>query len=249
MEIDPRRHLDIEGAQNVRDLGGYPTRDGRQTQWGRFLRSDGLHEVTAAGRARLLDMGLKTVVDLRRGSELEVAPSVFADSTEVAYHHLDMIGEGPLEEAQPLSSEDNEIGRTYCLWLDRRQVAVAQILGTLAAPGALPALFNCAAGKDRTGCTAALLLGLVGVDDDIIVADYTLSARFLLDSYNAGQLEPRGESPFTEEEYRERFVPARAMSRVMRHLKETYGGVESYMRTVGLQDEQLQRLRSGLLDD
>ena len=248
MEFDPRRHLDIEGAHNVRDLGGYETRDGRQTKWGRFLRSDGLHEVTEAGLTRLLDMGLKTIVDLRRGSELEIAPSVFADSTQLAYHHLDMIGEGPLEEAQPLSSEDNETGRIYCLWLDRRQEAVGQVLSTLAAPGALPALFNCAAGKDRTGCTAALLLGLVGVDDDTIVADYTLSARFLLDSYNAGQLEPRGESPFTEEQYRHRFVPARAMARVLQHLQDNYGGVEAYMRTVGLQDEQLQRLRSGLLD-
>ena len=250
MDIDPRRHLEIEGTHNVRDLGGYETRNGRQTRWGRFLRSDGLQEVTAAGRVKLLELGLKTVVDLRRGSELAIAPSVFAGSTDVAYHHLDMIGEGPLEEAQPLSDGAERIAHTYCLWLDRRPEAVGRILGTLAAPDALPALYNCAAGKDRTGVISALLLSVAGVEDDLIAADYTLSARFLLDRY-LGFLEAEGNAQpeVSEEDYRHEFVPAAAMSQVMRHLHDEYGGAESYMRTVGLQGRQIERLRSGLLED
>jgi len=196
MDIDSRRHLAIEGTRNVRDLGGYETRDGRQTRWGRFLRSDGLQGVTAAGREKLLGLGLKTVVDLRRGSELAVAPSVFA------------------------------------------------------APDALPALYNCAAGKDRTGVTSAMLLSVAGVDDDLIAADYTLSAHFLLGRH-LGVLAAEGNAKpeFSEEDYRREFVPAAAMLRVMRHLRDEYGGAESYMRTVGLQDEQIERLCSGLLDD
>ena len=250
MDIDPRRHLAIEGASNVRDLGGYDTRDGRQTRWGRFLRSDGLHEVTAEGRAKLLEMGLKTVVDLRRGSELAAAPSIFAGSTDVAYHHLDMIGEGALEEAQPLREGVERIAHIYCLWLDRRQETVGRILSVLAATDAVPALYNCAAGKDRTGVTSALLLSLAGVDDDVVAADYTLSARFLLEGH-VSLLETAGEaSPeFSEQDYRREFVPAEAMSRVMRHLHDEYGGVESYMRSVGLQHEQIERLRSALLDE
>ena len=250
MDIDSRRHLAIEGTRNVRDLGGYETRDGRQTRWGRFLRSDGLQGVTAAGREKLLGLGLKTVVDLRRGSELAVAPSVFAGSPDVAYHHLDMIGEGPLEEAHPLSDGAERIAHTYCLWLDLRQEAVCRILGTLAAPDALPALYNCAAGKDRTGVTSAMLLSVAGVDDDLIATDYTLSAHFLLGRH-LGVLAAEGNAKpeFSEEDYRREFVPAAAMSRVMRHLRDEYGGAESYMRTVGLQDEQIERLCSGLLDD
>ena len=250
MDVDPRRHLAIEGAHNVRDLGGYETRDGRQTRFGRFLRSDGLHELTAAGRAKLLEMGLKTVVDLRRGSELATAPSVFAGSTDVAYHHLDMIGEGALEEAQPLRESVERMAHMYCLWLDRRQEPVGRILSALAAADAVPALFNCAAGKDRTGVTSALLLSVAGVDDDVVAADYTLSARFLLDGH-VRLLEAAGKaSPgFSEQDYRRQFVPAEAMSRVMRHLHDEHGGAESYMRSVGLEDEQIESLRSGLLDE
>ena len=65
--MDPRRHLPLEGALNVRDLGGYETADGRTTQWRRFLRADGLHELADSARDELLDLGLRTVVDLRTG--------------------------------------------------------------------------------------------------------------------------------------------------------------------------------------
>ena len=66
MEFNPQRHLTIEGTQNIRDLGGYPTKDGRQTRWGRFLRSDGLHSVTATGQAELLAMGLRSHASSRK---------------------------------------------------------------------------------------------------------------------------------------------------------------------------------------
>ena len=169
MEIDPRRHLQIEGTLNIRDLGGYETEDGKgKTQWRRFLRADSLFDLPDASRQALVDLGLRTVVDLRRGSELATAPSVFAGSTDVAYHHLDMIGEGALEEAQPLRESVERMAHMYCLWLDRRQEPVGRILSVLAAADAVPALFNCAAGKDRTGVTSALLLSVAGVDDDVV---------------------------------------------------------------------------------
>lgn len=243
--MDPHRHLDLEGSYNIRDLGGYPTLDGRQTQWRRFLRSDCPNELTPAAQTQLVAMGLRTVVDLRRGSELALAPSVFATLDAVTYHHLDMIGEGPIEETQPLGDGADRIAGNYCLWLDHRQPAVRTILGTLAAADALPALFNCAAGKDRTGVTAALLLGLVGVADEIIAEDYGLSAQYLVAKYVS--LADR-EAGYGWRDYQAEFVPPEGMLRVLAHLHDDYGGIEAYVRTIGVTDEELARLRTGLLD-
>ena len=255
MQIDPRRHLDIEGTHNVRDLGGYETENGKRTQWRRFLRADSLSGLSDASRQALVDLGLRTVVDLRRGSELEAAPSALADSTELAYHHLDMIGEDPLEPfpAPVVEGADNRyakrVATSYCLWLDRRQPSVRQILGVLAAPDALPALFNCAAGKDRTGCISALLLGLAGVPEEVVAADYALSARFRVAVY-LEELASRGErrEGYTWEDFRDEFVPAEAMSLVLRHLQQQYGGVEAYVRAIGIESAQVDSLRAGLLD-
>ena len=128
MQIDPRRHLDIPGTHNVRDLGGYETEDGRQTQWRRILRADSLFGLPDASRRELVDLGLRTVIDLRRNSELEAAPSVLADSTELAYHHLNMIGEDDLEGPSHPVEGPARTAAIYCLWLDLRQPSRMQIL-------------------------------------------------------------------------------------------------------------------------
>ena len=238
--LDPRRHLNLEGTMNVRDLGGYPTADGRTTRWRRFLRADKLHQLAEPARDELVGLGLRTVLDLRRGSDLAEHPSVFAGSEEVDYRHVDFIGEGPVEASGPLESAE-WIGDLYCGWLENRRHKVLDILRTLAAPGAVPALFNCAGGKDRTGVTAALLLGLAGVPDGVIAEDYSLSGRFLVDRMEEGD-------PRTWQEYQQEVSPARAMEIALEHLNGKYGGIEPYVRSIGLTAEEVTRLRAGLLD-
>ena len=174
--LDSRRRLPLVGAHNVRDLGGYRTRSGDITRWGRFLRASSMHLLTDDDQEALVQYGLRTVVDLRRTDETASEPNVFCRSAQVAYHHLNMIGDEGLETelsqryAQELRAgarmegDADRIAYTYCGWLDQRQSMLRDILQTLAA-GPPAALFHCAAGKDRTGVTAALLLGrLLGRD-------------------------------------------------------------------------------------
>ena len=68
----------------------------------------------------------------------------------------------------------------------------------------MPALFNCAGGKDRTGVTAALLLGLAGVPDEVIAEDYSLSGWFLVHRLEEGD-------PRSAEEYQQEASPRRGM--------------------------------------
>ena len=182
-ELRQRQHLDLEGAYNIRDLGGYSTCDGRTIRWNMFLRADGLQNLTPESQAALVDYGVRTVIDLRNSSEIEQNPDVFEKSSVVTYFHQNMIGDEPLPEKTDQSSLDEPaklFSRNYKFILDHRGAQVIKTLDTIASPETLPALVHCAGGKDRTGIITALVLGLVGVPEETIVKDYALTALYFL---------------------------------------------------------------------
>ena len=86
-DLNEKRHLDLEGTFNTRDIGGYATEDGRRIRWGRFLRSDSLHQLPIKSQAALLEYGVRTIIDLRRSQEIQIRPNVFYGFDEVAYYH------------------------------------------------------------------------------------------------------------------------------------------------------------------
>ena len=88
---DPRRTIALEGAHNVRDLGGYRIADGRTIAWRRLLRGDGLHGLTAADLAALAPLGLRTVIDLRRHEEIAERGAFPVDRLPVDLVHLPVI--------------------------------------------------------------------------------------------------------------------------------------------------------------
>ena len=251
--LHPRRRLEVEGAHNIRDLGGYETRDGGRTRWGKFLRADGLHELTAASQDALIDYGVSTVVDLRLTREVESRPSVFAARPEVRYHRRNVLGDDYREADFPEVGEPvGRLAGIYTMVLDDRQPAIRGVLGLLAGAGA-GAMFNCTAGKDRTGIVSALLLGLAGVPHETIVEDYALSARFLLVRYRnlLATGEMRTERPpeeVTWQTYRDEFCPQDAMRRVLRHVDDRYGGVDSYARNIGVTPAEIEAIRARFVD-
>ena len=82
-DIDPRRAIAVEGASNVRDLGGYETSDGRQTRWRALFRAADIHALSPSAQSTLIDAGVRTVIDLRGSRELTEAASVFKDLSGV----------------------------------------------------------------------------------------------------------------------------------------------------------------------
>ena len=131
----PSHHLDVDGAYNVRDLGGYPTLDGRSTRWRVFVRSASLHRVPPHSQASLIDYGIRTVIDLRMTRELEEAPNVFAGSSEVTYLHQNMIGDEPpsvTRDSVETGEASERILASYGSWLDLRQPQIRRTLATLA---------------------------------------------------------------------------------------------------------------------
>jgi protein-tyrosine phosphatase len=168
------RHLSpLGGAFNFRDLGGLKTRDGRSTRRGRLFRSDTLQALTPEDVVRLLaEIGLEAIVDLR------------------VAHEVAEEGRGPLASHPKISYLNTPLAMASAVGVPAEEVLNALYLGSLA-PGSMlpsavghvaalagrPTVFHCAAGKDRTGLVAAVVLRLLGVDDEVIVADYMASAH------------------------------------------------------------------------
>ncbi|CAI8043649.1 Uncharacterized ABC transporter ATP-binding protein YknV [Geodia barretti] len=96
------RHLDLEGAYNIRDIGGYETVDGRRTRPRTLFRSDSLHNLTPDSQRALVSEGLRTVVDLRVTESVSEHPNVFARSSEVDYRCVNVMGDEPLVEVSDI---------------------------------------------------------------------------------------------------------------------------------------------------
>ena len=245
--LDPRRHIKLENAYNVRDIGGYPTRDGNITQWGSFLRSDGLHRLHLKDRKLILDLGVGLVVDLRLPIELESSPNVFCDSKELAYAHRSFLDEDLLKHIEEQPVEDRTHLRSdkgYCLWLDHCQHSIRDILVVLSENPGNASLYHCSGGKDRTGLITALLLGVAGVEDDLIAADYALTARYNIHS----TFKPPESHIKSWQDYETNYCPPSLMYESLNHLDRVYGGVISYIQNIGLKNDQIDTLKQKLLE-
>ncbi len=250
--MQPARHLDIDGAYNVRDLGGYPTKDGRSTRWKTFVRAASLHQLPPASQAALVDYGIRTVIDLRMTHEVEAAPNVFAGSSQMDYRHQNLVGDEPLTvPGDTLASGEtaDRILASYGSWIDLRQPQILETMATLADLDARPAMYHCAGGKDRTGVISALLLGIAGVPENIIAEDYALTARYLLVRHFAEQASPEHTPDnYTVEDYQGDFCPPEAMLKVLDHIDRGYGGVDAYVLKIGLSPAQLESIRAALVE-
>lgn len=263
---DSARQIVLEGAINVRELGGYATQDGRSVAWGKAFRAGDLSGLTPADVEKLQAAGIATVVDFRGADEIAKDGSapvpetielvnipVLDETTQALAEALtgvlrggdpavveEMLGDG---ESQRIKDE------SFVAQLDQpaTMAAYARTLELIAErPGAL--VFHCTAGKDRTGMMSAILLGLLGVPDHTIVDDFVLSNEYLAEHY-AGTyafLESKGVDvelirPLTEQS------PSNIQP-VLDAVHNQYGGWDAFATDVmGLDADTLDALRVKLL--
>lgn len=196
--------IDLEGAVNVRDVGGLPTVDGRTTRPGVLLRADNLQDLTAADVRRLVDeLQVRTVLDLRSHGEAHLAGPSPLEATPVRTHRFSLIPEwdaapdteerdrrevdaavsaalptlDDFAERKRTRADPTELSSHYSGYVTQAGSNVGHALRTLADPGSGTTLVHCAAGKDRTGVVVALALSLVGVPRAAVVQDYLRSAE------------------------------------------------------------------------
>ena len=268
------RHIPFDNAPNFRDLGGYGTADGRTVRYGRAFRSGALHWMTPAEAAVARDeLGIRAVFDLRSVEELAAEGIGLFPVPPVRHLHTPILrhlpaphqaGTGQKADGKAMAGEcpgragggtvvdtsapaDGMIG-LYFHMIEKGASNIAGTIDLMAGIEDGAFLFHCAAGKDRTGIIAAVLLGLLGVRREEIVADYILTEEFndaimATLTRNEGYAErSKGYSPDAMR------APAARMERTLRFIDDRYGGAREYLVSSGLRPEAIERLKTNLLE-
>jgi protein-tyrosine phosphatase len=247
-DADPSRKLVFEGCYNFRDLGGYPTADGHTTRWRRLFRADGLARLTASDMAILRELGIVTVIDLRTVLEADTQGRFPEDIDGVSYHHLPLTDTLPGEEEAPEWHLSAFVTERYLAMLSEGTETVSAAVRLLADPRRQPAVFHCSVGKDRTGVLSGLVLGFLGVPDEVIVDDYALSYEAMLRILEH-LLERYPDASEIVERYRPVILSAEpaSMEGFVAGVRATYGSFEALADFLGISAE-IDVLRAELLE-
>jgi len=224
----PARHLNLSGASNFRDLGGYPAGDGRTVRWRQIFRSNHLGHLTGDDVSVLRELGVRSAFDFRGTEERAAALCVMP---EISVHSL------PVEptvvaalraiaaSGTPLSTDHAvEVMRdSYRNYVQSNTQHFRTLFAHLLEDRA-PLVVHCTAGKDRTGFACALILHSLGVSDDVISEDYLLTNRFY-------RRDPNSSSDLPDEVKQVLgSVQASFLAAAFEAIDAEYGDLETYLR-------------------
>lgn len=223
----------LESTMNTRELGMYRIQGTKQyTISNRIYRSDRCETLSTADKKLLLDRGITTIIDLRSEQEAVAKPSAFAADNDFIFLNFP-IAEGMLP---PNSLEDVPVSYMKIAHAD----CMGEIFKTIANAKS-GVLFNCTAGKDRTGVVSAILLALVGVSDEDIIYDYVISREF-----NRLRLEAfLKEHPEIDREIV--LANEKSMHNFLEMLRGKHNSVEQYLLDIGITGDEIQRLKNKLV--
>lgn len=217
------RRYPMKGIANFRDLGGYAC-NGGMTKWGVFFRSTSLHKAVEEDVAIMKRVGISRILDLRYPGEREEKPDVPVKGAE--WMGISLLGTIPVED---LDVNDEEEDTKTLINMYRQIIASSRaeikdsVQAMIQAEG--PALFHCAAGKDRTGILAMLLLGAVGVSREDIIADYEMSHHYIR-SFTEDISGSHGSN----------------MQKLFDEIVEEWGSVTGFLQECGISQKELSRL-------
>ncbi len=242
--------IKLDGSKNLRHVGGMVRKNNKPVSSGVFFRSGDLRHLTKSSLIKLTqNYKIKTILDLRRPPDAKTTPEYLRNGKACAYENIDLIGMNnqtlskSIVESITDPDMDEELKNIcimYISWIENRKTQLKEIFDLLSNKNSHPILFHCAAGKDRTGVVAALLLSLVDIDINTIVDDYAISAEYLFEN-------PLEDSPFeTWQEYQKIASPPMAMIKTLTFVNNKYGSVPQYLKSIGISDDQIASIISVL---
>ncbi len=200
---------------------------------------------TAADMDVVRSLGIRTVVDLRSGYELETT-RFDVEAHPVDFHHFPFIEKLP--DADTWDQHPGMLGETYREMLVDAIPQIVSALEVLAGPDARPAVFHCTAGKDRTGLLSALVLSLLGVPEETVVADYALSGAAMERLRAKLMLKyPDGTDVIADLDEVFSADPSNMVA-LFAFMRDRFGSVEGWKAAAGVSESLVASLRDGLLE-
>lgn len=267
-EVLIERHLiQMQGSRNFRDLGGYQTEDGKTVKSGLLFRSGVLHHLTDSDYQQIKDLQISTVVDFRANDERDAEPTEWkAGPAHIMTwdYVMDMsaTGEQMAQFMDPELSEataESLMAEMYRGMVFEQQDHYRDMFDALVETDR-PLLFHCSAGKDRTGIASALILHALGVDQETIVADYTLTEAIYTNPAYANDAPSLTDMDTSDEQYAfMSAMPAPALNALMgarasyietafAEMREEFGSVDAYLQEgLGVSEADIAALRARLL--
>ena len=240
--------LRIDGLVNVRDLGGIRTADGRVVRSRQVIRGDNPKALTEQGQADFSEVvAPAVVVDLRIVLEVHrEGYTILHDPVRIV--NLPMLPQSGVNQQQIDAGAADNLVEDYMRQIDVNAASIVEALRLISDPANRPVFVHCTAGKDRTGIVIAMLLSLLGVDDEVIVADYHVTTRNM-----APVLERIRSAPV----FRENGLAdapdwifasdPETMRAFLARMRATHGDAEQWALTHGLTADEITRLRITLL--
>ncbi len=258
----PQRSLELRGAPNFRDIGGYATGDGRHLRWGRVFRSSELSKLTPADAERVDKLDIMAVIDLRTEGERRQSPSIWLRQPQDVYESpkpsLAPVMQKLLREAQTADGARAGIEGFYADMPDSYSAEYAALFHRIAA-GELPILVHCSAGKDRTGVAVAVLMSAIGVPRDAVLADYALTEKLVPMLPSAGRsaapvgaatqaTSVLGQLPEESQRVLWRSDP-NYLTVALESIDREYGSIDAYVRRgLGVSARDLDTIRAALTE-
>jgi len=183
-----QRRIELEGAVNFRDLGGYPAEGGRTMRWRTIYRSDSLSDLTDSDVCGFRQLGINTLCDFRLSEESERKPNRLPSGHRINVVPLRFVPEGTLDMLSAIdrgqygpADVEREVLIHYRKFVNEHASEYRRVFEVILSKDSLPLLMHCTSGKDRTGFAAAAVLLAVGVPREIIVEDYAMTNDFRRD--------------------------------------------------------------------
>ena len=268
-----KRIRKINGTLNFRDLGGYQTKDQKTVKWGCLYRSAQLDRLSEQGITELAALGIQTVIDLRFSEEVNNYPTIKAAVPEAeifSWHQEKVLDSEQYSHKMQVSWRDSLESQDPEKVKEAMRVNYPQKLYSHAAiyrkmllcisEAKTPLLFHCAAGKDRTGVAAALILSLLNVSDETIIDDYLLTQGELegrIENWLAGgasssennQDFQKSLNRYPEHVLAPIFAADKSyITTLLDYVKQTYDSFEVYAREkLAITSDDIDRMRGHLL--
>ncbi|NQU65576.1 MAG: tyrosine-protein phosphatase [SAR324 cluster bacterium] len=252
-----QRHVAMSGMVNFRDMGGYQSKNGKQTKWGLLFRGDSLQRATDMDLLLIKQMNVGLVFDFRRLEEVQNGPNRFPENHPLEYQQVP-ISHGEFNFVSALEKlkkneldtiQEETIIKGYIKNTEKFAVTWGKVIKRLAMNDCPPLFFHCTAGKDRTGICAALILSTLQIPRATIMSDYLLSNEYIKDVWAKFKkvIAKEGVNPekmkpfFTAPEY--------AMTALLDYLEKTYGSVLDFLKVkADLSAEIIEEVRERLLE-